>query len=93
MAKSATKLTLRGTTDEAGNGHFLLQVEWTAASVHVAIDTTMNRLLMPQNPSRTFELHGQDTVIVFDQSLTLRARPKAPPASRVGTRHVPQRLD
>jgi len=84
----------RATTDEAGNAHVLLALDRTVPSVRVGIDTTSNASLMPQHPSRTFELHGKDAVLIFDQTLTARARPRvaAPAARKPASRHIPQRL-
>ncbi len=82
-----------GTTDDAGNAHILLKLQRTVPSVRVALDTTSDPLLMPQHPSRTFELHGQDAILLFDQTLSVRAGPKTLPVSRVAPRRIPQRLD
>lgn len=82
-----------GTTDEAGSAHFLLSIERTVPTVRVSLDTTGSRLLMPQHPSRTFELHGEDAILVFDQTFSVRRRTKDIASSKVPARRIPQRLD
>jgi hypothetical protein len=77
------------TTD--GMAHLLLQLDRDVRQVSVTLDTTDQPKLRPQNPSRTFELHGRDAVLVMDQSFSAAPKPqnRNPPAPR---RHIPYRV-
>lgn len=79
-------------TDENGVAHLALTVDRDAPSLRVDIDTSADPSLIPQNPGRTFALKGRDSILIFDQTFSHRARPrlKAPPAP---LRHIPQRLN
>lgn len=77
------------TTD--GTAHLLLQLDRNVRQVSVTLDTTAQPKLRPQNPSRTFDLHGKDTVLVIDQSFTAAPRPQNR-NSPVPHRHIPYRV-
>ncbi len=74
-----------------GTAHLLLHLDRDVRKLTVALDTTDQPKLRPQNPSRTFDLHGKDTVLVTDQAFvttpTAHTRPNATPK-----RHVPYRI-
>lgn len=74
-----------------GTAHVLLQLDRDVRQVSVTLDTTDQPKLRPQNPSRTFELHGKDTVLVMAQSFTASPKPqhRNSPAPR---RHIPYRV-
>jgi len=74
-----------------GTAHLLLQLDRDVRQVSVTLDTTDQPKLRPQNPSRTFDLHGKDTVLVMDQSFTASLKPqhRNAPAPR---RHIPYRV-
>jgi hypothetical protein len=78
-------------TATAGIAHLLLQLDRDVRQVSVTLDTTDQPKLRPQNPSRTFALHGKDTVLIMDQSFTASPQPQHPnsPAPR---RHIPYRV-
>lgn len=78
-------------TTSDGTAHLLLQLDRDVRQVSVTLDTTDQPKLRPQNPSRTFEIHGNDTVLVMDQSFTTSTKPKSrtAPAPR---RHIPYRV-
>ena len=59
------------TTDPDGNAHVLLQVDHTARTLHVELDTTPYPKLTPTNPSRAFELSGTDTILILEQNFVL----------------------
>jgi hypothetical protein len=82
-----------GTTDGAGNAHALVELDRTTTAVRVDLETTRDPRLQPQNPQRTFELHGRDAVLIFEQPFTLASRAAPRPKSQPIRRHVPQRLD
>lgn len=77
------------TTD--GTAHLLLQLDRDVRQVSVTLDTTDQPKLRPQNPSRTFDLHGKDTVLVMDQSFTASPKPQHR-NSRAPRRHIPYRV-
>jgi hypothetical protein len=81
-----------GMTDADGIAHVLVRLDRRAPSVAVGLDTRGQRDLRPQNPSRTFELSGRDTVIVFEQSFArdIRRLTSRHPAQ---SRHIPERID
>jgi hypothetical protein len=81
------------TTDAAGNAHALVELDRTTTALRVDLDTSKDPRLQPQNPQRTFELHGHDAVLVFEQPFTLASRAAPRPKSQAIRRHVPQRLD
>ncbi|HKY34646.1 MAG TPA: hypothetical protein VJN18_01795 [Polyangiaceae bacterium] len=81
------------TTDADGHAHALIEMDRTATSLRVDIDTTTDRSLLPQNPGRTFELHGNDAVLVLAQPFSVTTRPKNRSVTQAPRRHVPQRLD
>lgn len=78
-------------TATGGTAHLLLQLDRDVRQVSVTLDTTEQPKLRPQNPSRTFELHGKDTILVMDQSFTDSPKPhhRNSPAPR---RHIPYRV-
>jgi hypothetical protein len=78
------------TTD--GTAHLLLQLDRDVRQVSVTLDTTDQPKLRPQNPSRTFELHGKDTVLVMSQAFS-KVLPK--PNTHATPRphhHIPYRV-
>jgi len=81
------------TTDADGHAHVLIEMDRSVTSLRVDLDTTAEHSLLPQNPGRTFDLHGRDAVLVFEQPFSVAARPKARPGAQAPRRHVPQRLD
>ena len=82
----------QATTDDNGIAHVALVVDRNTPSVRVDLDTTSEPTLVPQSPSRTFALNGKDSVLIFDQALSRRSRPK-PKAAAAPARHIPQRLN
>lgn len=79
------------TTADDGTAHLLLQLDRDTRQVAVALDTTDQPKLRPQSPSRIFELHGRDTLVVLDQSFANVA--KAPSRmSHATTRPAPYRI-
>lgn len=81
------------TTDENGIAHVALTVDRNAPSVRIDLDTSADTSLVPQNPSRTYTLKARDSILVFEQALSRRARPRLQKAVRAPTRHIPQRLN
>jgi hypothetical protein len=55
-----------GQTDGLGYGHFHVRTN-PGARIEVAIDTSANGKLMPQNPHEVFQLDEQDDLFVFEQ--------------------------
>jgi hypothetical protein len=79
-------------TDDNGIAHVALVVDRSTPSVRVDLDTSSEPNLVPQSPSRTFALNGRDSVLIFDQALSRRSRPK-PKGTPAPARHIPQRLN
>jgi hypothetical protein len=88
-----------GSTDGNGLAHFRFQLDRTVSRVSVSLDTAAAPKLRPQTPSRVFELDGQDTVLLLDQSFA--AERPLPTQRRVVVankrqelaKHVPYRID
>lgn len=80
-------------TDENGVAHIALSVDRDAPSLRVDLDTTADPSLTPQNPGRTFALKGKDSLLIFEQPLSHRARLKPRAATAAPARHIPQRLN
>lgn len=83
----------KGVTDRDGQAHLLVEVDRDVPSLRVELDTTLAPASLPQNPSRVFELHGEDAILIFEQKFTEAAPLRARPAAPAPPRHVPQRLD
>jgi hypothetical protein len=81
------------TTDRDGNAHLLLEVDGSQRTLTARLDTSHQPNLVPQNPERSFELSGRDSVLFFAPELT--EAPRKPPRRRSSAppRHVPYRLD
>lgn len=79
-------------TTSDGTAHVLLQLDRGVRQVSVTLDTAQQPKLRPKNPSRTFDLHGRDAVLVMDQAFSkARSMPNShrPPGPR---RHIPFRV-
>ena len=81
----------QASTDEGGTAHVLVQRDRVSEKLSVTLDTSKNPRLRPQNPTRTFELHGRDTILVVDQAFTEVPRPR-PHANTAPTRRVPYKV-
>jgi hypothetical protein len=73
-----------------GTAHLLLELDRDVRAVTVALDTSTQPKLRPQNPSRTFDLHGKDAVLVMAQSFT-STKPR-PHGTSLPQRHIPYRI-
>jgi hypothetical protein len=85
---------LVGQTDALGFGHFLLRPE-PGTRFEVALDTSSNDKLMPQNPQQVFQVDTHDEVFVLDREFKLPPKPK-PPRKRAKPKpqiHIPIRLN
>jgi hypothetical protein len=83
-----------GQTDGLGFAHFYLRPD-PGTRFEVAIDTSSNEKLMPQNPQQVFQVDTHDDVFVFDRDFKLPPKPKAvrkraKPKPQV---HIPIRLN
>jgi hypothetical protein len=78
-------------TDEGGTAHVLLQRDRASEKLSVTLDTSRNPRLRPQNPTRTFELHGRDAILIVDQAFTEVFRPRHH-ANTAPTRRVPYKV-
>lgn len=83
-----------GQTDGLGFAHFYLRPD-PGTRFEVAIDTSSNEKLMPQNPQQVFQVDTHDDVFVFDREFKLPpkqkpVRKRAKPKPQV---HIPIRLN
>lgn len=78
-------------TDREGVAHLLLHRPRADKALQLGLDTTTRASLKPVNPTRTYELHGRDAVVLFEPSLVVSkphvARAIAP------RRRIPVRVD
>jgi hypothetical protein len=68
---------LVGQTDALGFGHFHVRTD-PGSRFEVALDTSANDKLMPQNPKQVFQLGKKDDLFVVDQHFRLPPKAKAP---------------
>lgn len=85
-----------GKTDNEGSTHVRLQLDRDVRSLSVSLATNDSPTLRPQNPSRVYELDGQDAMLLLGQSFTVER--KSPAKRRVATsatagKHVPYKID
>lgn len=86
--------TSKAQTDRDGTAHVLLKVDQGTKHLSVSLDTSSRPELKPQNPSRTFELDGSDTILLFDQEFVVeKPRRVTRPVRQAPKRHVPYRID
>ena len=83
-----------GQTDGLGFAHFYLRPD-PGTRFEVAIDTSSNEKLMPQNPQQVFQVDTHDDVFVFDREFKLPPKPKAvrKRAKAKPQVHIPIRLN
>jgi hypothetical protein len=83
VSGAATRLPVKidgavvGQTDSLGFGHFHLRPA-PGSRFEVAVDTTANLGLLPQNPQQFFQVEARDDVFVFDRDFKLNAKAKPP---------------
>jgi hypothetical protein len=83
-------------TDANGHAQVRMQLDREVRSLSVSLATASAPKLRPQNPSRVFELDGQDAILLFDQTFSLERPPPARPrtvAAREPPKHIPYRID
>lgn len=80
-----------GSTDADGNAHVLLKVDRSVRKLDVALDSSQQPDLMPKTPTRSFELDGRDSLILFTETFSTspKAKAKAPPRPK----YVPYRVN
>jgi hypothetical protein len=85
-----------GTTDENGNAHVRMQLDREVRSLSVSLGTTDSPALRPQNPSRVYELDGQDAILLVDQSFTIDRKvitKRRVASSTPRAKHIPYKID
>jgi hypothetical protein len=83
-----------GHTDLNGSAHIVLSVSRAMHTLEVSLDTTRQDDLVPRMPSRTFELGGSDTVLLFRQSFApIVVNPPPKPPKPKSIRKGPTRVD
>jgi hypothetical protein len=81
-----------GTTDADGIAHVLVKVERNVKALNVSLDTSGRQELRPKNPSRTYELGGNDGLLVFDQTLVATPKPKPHRGGTKSRNRIPYRV-
>jgi len=84
---------LAGVTDADGIAHVLVHADRNLKSLTVSLDTSARQELKPKNPTRTYELAGNDTVLVFDQPLVATHKPVLHGGGTKLRKHIPYRVD
>ncbi len=78
------------TTNDDGIAHVLLERTRSDKKLEVGLDTSGRGALKPVSPTRTYELAGRDSLVLFEQAFTLKpapvARAAAPPRRRIPIR-------
>lgn len=85
-----------GQTDADGNALFHLKLDREMRSVSVSLSTAASPSLRPQNPSRVFELDGQDAVLLVDQAFSVdrKSQSRRRVASNAApNKRIPYRID
>jgi hypothetical protein len=82
-----------GTTSADGIAHVLVRAERNVKTLNVNLDTTTQQNLRPKNPGRTYELSGNDTILVFDQTFVAAPKPKVHGGGTKHPKHIPYRVD
>jgi hypothetical protein len=89
-----------GATDANGTALFSMPIDRDVRKVSISLNTARSPRLKPQNPSRMFELEGQDAVLLFEQNFA-EDRPavvvrRAPPKKKEPEpekKHIPERIE
>jgi hypothetical protein len=79
------------TTDDDGIAHVLLRRPRGDKAVQLGIDTSSRSVLKPVNPTRSYELHGRDAIVLFEPSFVVN-KPQGPRIA-APRRHIPVRVD
>ncbi len=79
------------TTDDEGIAHVLLRRPRGTSAVQLGLDTTSRRALKPVNPTRSYDLHGRDAIVLFEPSFVV-SKPQGP-RTAAPRRHIPVRVD
>jgi hypothetical protein len=82
-----------GTTDADGIAHVLVRADRNVKALNLTLDTSAHRDLRPKNPSRTYELAGNDAVLVFDQAFVKAPKPKAHASGVKRRQNIPYRIE
>ncbi len=82
-----------GTINGDGVAQVLLHANRNSKALNVSLDTSARQELRPQNPSRTYELLGRDSVLVFDQTFVTAPKPIYRGGGAKPRRYVPYRVD
>jgi hypothetical protein len=82
-----------GTTDADGIAHVLVHADRTVKSLYVNLDTSARQDLRPKNPSRTYELAGNDAVLVFAQAFVAVPKSILHGAGTKPRKHIPYRVN
>jgi len=82
-----------GATDADGIAHVLVRADRKVKSLNVSLDTSGHQELKPRNPSRTYELAGNDGLLVFDQTLVATPKPIFHGGGTKPRKYIPYRVD
>lgn len=84
---------LAGTTDTDGIAHVLVRADRNLKALNVSLNTSDRQDLKPRSPSRTYELAGNDAVLVFDQAFVKTSKAKSRSGSVRHRQHIPYRVE
>ena len=82
-----------GTTDADGIAHVLVRADRNVKALNVTLDTSARQDLRPKSPSRTYELTGNDAVLVFDQAFVKTPKAKHPSGHVKHRQNIPYRIE
>ncbi len=82
-----------GTTDADGIAHVLVHASRQVKSLNVSLDTSTRPELKPRSPSRTYELAGNDAILLLDQTFVSAQRRVLRAAAPKKQKHIPYRID
>lgn len=82
-----------GITDGDGIAHVLVKADRATPSISLTLDTAAAPDLKPKNPSRTFDLSGNDALLVVDQAFVSTPKRVFRTLPAQVKKHVPYRVD
>lgn len=82
-----------GTTNADGIAHVLVHASRQVKSLSVSLDTSTRPELKPKNPSRTYELGGNDAILIMDQTFVSAPKRVFRAAAPKQQKHIPYRID
>jgi len=82
-----------GITNADGIAHVLVHADRQVKAIKVSLDTASRPELKPRNPGRTYELAGNDAILMFDQAFVATPKRVFRAAKPKPAQHIPYRVD